>query len=235
MRRRSVLVLLVLCICSPVMASRTVLDLNSAAVLDINRKAGGYFSVGGALLSINHKGEGLSELLFGGVPYTETQKLIVEVSGAEHEFTTLAGSFIPNRPNQGWWSDAVGCSPSNSGYVTGNYAGVGEFRSFFTFDLSSLAGTVTSARLDLYEGDFGEFGKPVVDSIELLGLFSIETDSAALNLCSGVNPAIFDDLGSGTSYGQFEIRCTPVPAPGAVLLGTIGCGLVGWLRRRRAL
>ncbi|AFY56856.1 RHS repeat-associated core domain protein [Rivularia sp. PCC 7116] len=73
------------------------------------------------------------------------------------------------------------------------------FRSAVSFDLSSLSSPVTSAKLQLQKN------RTSGDPIETLGLFEVATDTNQLYTSDIVSPEIFEDLGTGTSYGNFDV------------------------------
>ena len=118
-------------------------------------------------------------------------------------FNTSDSQFDAGLDNQGWWSDTFNNSDGNTNYTVGwrSLSGGQEFRNFFTFDLSSLTDIVVGATLEVVR--YSYFSP---DASETLGLFDVTTDAATLNNNVGTNAAIFNDLGSGTSYGTFVVN-----------------------------
>ena len=115
-------------------------------------------------------------------------------------FTTAQSRFDAGVDNQGWWSPTLNNVDDNDIYFTG-INGVFSLRNFFTFDLTSLSGTATSATLKVTRAfDSGTNG-----ASETLEFFDVSTDATTLNNNTGTSQTIFDDLGSGTSYGSFAV------------------------------
>jgi hypothetical protein len=145
---------------------------------------------------------GLVGVAFITLPATEAAQ------ATSFTFTTSQSAFTPGVRNQGFFG-----SPNrpnfntNENYLVGTI-GIGNRsvqRNFFTFDLSSLSlsptQTIESVTLQLTR-----FNASTVDPTETLGLFDVTTPANILNNNQGTNANIFADLGTGTSYGEFEVN-----------------------------
>ena len=79
--------------------------------------------------------------------------------------------------------------------------------------------------IDLNANTVDEYYDGVLLSSHVWDGFNASNTIGAIDLFgNGASPVYYDDL-----------RLIPIPAPGAMLLGSIGVGLVGLLRRRRTL
>ena len=125
---------------------------------------------------------------------------------ATFEFNTSESPFHPPSDNQGWWHSLSGHS-QNGNYFVGRESIFAIFHNFFTFDLTSLSEPIVAARLEVQR-----FGSNSMDATETYELFDVSTDAATLNAFGPADAAIFDDLGSGNSYGAFVLDIGANPA-----------------------
>lgn len=123
-------------------------------------------------------------------------------AGSEAEGPVVVDSatspFNGGAANQGWWSATAPNVATNATYLTGSHQQVVR-RGFFSFDLSGLTGRVAAVRLEVNRGRANS-----TDASEMLEIFDVSTPAATLN-AGGASQAIFDDLGSGRSYGTFAV------------------------------
>ncbi len=149
-------------------------------------------------------------------------------------FTAVGGGLLT--------SDAHGPTPNGTNGIAGDVSPYPELR-------ADIAGGTNYVAVDLgdYNYDLDRLFLEVFDSSAVsLGFTDLvipddfvgmETLSlSASNIAYAIFGARDADLGSSVHADNFTFEPSAIiPVPGAVVLGGIGVGLVGWLRRRRAL
>jgi hypothetical protein len=117
---------------------------------------------------------------------------------------TIDGLLIDGHENAGAWKSPTAGTQLpdlNSNHITG-FNNDGIARSFFSFDLSLVGSSqVVSAltlKLKRYNSNAGN------EASETVEFFDVSTDPVTLNHNGTPNAGIFNDLGSGDSYGTLS-------------------------------
>ena len=137
--------------------------------------------------------------MFENLKHAAVAALMVASSMAQAAvitYSTAQSEFDSGVLNQGWWSATQSNTDNNDNHYTG-LIGSDSLRSFYTFDLSQLVGTVTSATLRIQRGN--------QDGNVNVKLNDVSTAASVVNNNFGVSSSIFNDLGTGNSYGSFQV------------------------------
>ncbi|MBP6366262.1 MAG: PEP-CTERM sorting domain-containing protein [Nitrosomonas sp.] len=129
--------------------------------------------------------------------------------------TTSSGDFFVPTSNSGWWNSDFYHDERNLNYTTGHtISSKIDYNNYFTFDLSDISGTITSASLNLYTYS-------VAGSSIDYQLFDVTSPLSEVH-ATGTNAAVYNDLMTGVSYGSFIYNASDSNEFHSILLNTDG-------------
>ena len=145
--------------------------------------------------------------------------LVVD-SGGWAEFTWDSSGW--SNPEYTYDTSSWTCLKVTDGWLSGDQ--------FEVYDFGSLIGA-TSIPTTTGDQIYNDWDAAFADSRWSSGEFVLAPGSHSITLLAVSNPY---DGGMGALRAD-TCAAPTVPAPAGILLGTLGTGLVGWLRRRRSL
>jgi hypothetical protein len=101
----------------------------------------------------------------------------------------------------GWWDENGDNTPGNTNYLTGLYS-ADLYNSFYVFNLSGITQPIASAELGIYNPTSGYTSS---NPSETLGFFDVSTPIASLEAGGAGQTSIYQDLGTGVSYGTTTV------------------------------